>query len=209
MFNRLTGERIYAANQLFATLDPTMRKVDFTGGVSLILADTVGFISDLPHKLVDAFRATLEETVQSDLLLHVIDASDPRWRENERVVEAVLNDIGAGDIPMIQVFNKIDKLLDENSRQKDDELHCQVWLSAKTGIGLEVLTGAIMTQLQGVAQEETLVILPQQGKLRAELYRLGTVVQEVSDEAGGWQITVKLTPQQKQELLGKVGNAGS
>ena len=209
LFNRLTGERIYAANQLFATLDPTMRKVDFTGGVSLILADTVGFISDLPHKLVDAFRATLEETVQSDLLLHVIDASDPRWRENERVVEAVLNDIGAGDIPMIQVFNKIDKLLDENSRQKDDELHCQVWLSAKTGIGLEVLTGAIMTQLQGVAQEETLVILPQQGKLRAELYRLGTVVQEVSDEAGGWQITVKLTPQQKQELLGKVGNAGS
>lgn len=202
LFNALTGEHSYAANKLFATLDPTMRKVDWSGGVSLILADTVGFISDLPHKLVDAFRATLEETVQSDLLLHVIDASDPRWRENERVVQEVLTEIGAGEIPVIQVFNKIDKLANEKSRLEQEDDHCQVWLSAKKGDGLDVLTAAITTQLQGAAREETVLILPQQGKLRAELYRLGAVVHESSDEEGRWQMTVKLTAQQKQRLFG-------
>lgn len=202
LFNRLTGEQSYAADQLFATLDPTMRKVDFSRGFSLILADTVGFISDLPHKLVDAFRATLEETVQSDLLLHVIDASDPRWRENERVVQEVLHDIGAGEIPVIQVFNKIDKLIDENLPREQEATECQVWLSAQSGLGLEVLTTTIMTHLQGAAQEEILLIEPHQGKLRAELYRLGAVLHETYDNEGRWLMTVKLTAQQKQRFLG-------
>src|SRR5690606_26336652 len=102
LFNALTGESIYVADQLFATLDPTMRKLELPGSSSAILADTVGFIRDLPHHLVEAFRATLEETQQADLLLHVIDISDPQWRETVAAVDQVLDELGVTDIPIIQ-----------------------------------------------------------------------------------------------------------
>ena len=204
LFNALTGETIFAANKLFATLDPTMRKVALSHGVTLILADTVGFISNLPHGLVEAFRATLEETVHSDLLLHVIDAADPRWQENERVVKQVLEDIGAGEIPVVRVFNKIDVCVDEKTLclPDDEEAPPTVLVSAKTGTGLDALHAVIITELQGAAQEETLVLGPHQGKLRAALYNLDAVLQETLDEQGCWNVTVRLTPEQKQRLLG-------
>ena len=200
LFNRLTGEKIYAADQLFATLDPTMRKVDLSGSTSIILADTVGFISDLPHGLIEAFRATLEETVHSDLLLHVIDASDPRWEENEQVVQQVLNDIGAGEIPIVRVFNKIDKPMDDKYAFQNELTDSTVCISAKMGTGLEALSQAIATQLQGVIVEEIMSLGPQDGKLRATLYQLGVVVHEEPLDEGGWKIIAKLTSQQKTSL---------
>ena len=109
LFNALTGEQIYVADQLFATLDPTMRKLELAGAAPVILTDTVGFIRDLPHDLVEAFRATLEETAEADLLLHVIDVADPHWRDTVSAVEQVLREIGVNHIPIIQVFNKIDQ----------------------------------------------------------------------------------------------------
>ena len=211
LFNALTGEHIFAADQLFATLDPLMRKIDLSSGsTSIILADTVGFIRDLPHDLIDAFRATLEETTQSDLLLHVIDAADPRWQENIAVVDAVLKDIGAGDVPVLHVFNKIDELSDEiphvtEACFNDDEIPIpgEVWLSAKTGAGLELLSDAIITQLFGLSKEETLLLDASQAKLRATFYQLGAVVHEETDDEGRWQLTVKLTPEQRQRWLGE------
>lgn len=211
LFNALTGEHIFAADQLFATLDPLMRKIDLSSGsTSIILADTVGFIRDLPHDLIDAFRATLEETTQSDLLLHVIDAADPRWQENIAVVDAVLKDIDAGDVPVLHVFNKIDQLSNEKPHVteacvNDDELPIpgQVWLSAKTGAGLELLSDAIITQLFGLSKEETLLLGASQAKLRATFYQIGAVVHEETDDEGRWQLTVKLTPEQRQRWLGE------
>ena len=211
LFNALTGEHIFAADQLFATLDPLMRKIDLSSGsTSIILADTVGFIRDLPHDLIDAFRATLEETTQSDLLLHVIDAADPRWQENIAVVDAVLKDIGAGDVPVILVFNKIDQMPYEKPHvneallsDADHPIPAQVWLSAKTGAGLELLSDAIITQLFGLSKEETLLLDASQAKLRATFYQLGAVVHEETDDEGRWQLTVKLTPEQRQRWLGE------
>jgi GTP-binding protein HflX len=181
-----------------------MRKVALSHGVTLILADTVGFISNLPHGLVEAFRATLEETVHSDLLLHVIDAADPRWQENEGVVTQVLEDIGAGEIPVVRVFNKIDVCVDEKTLclPDDEEAPPTVLVSAKKSTGIDALHAVIITELQGAAQEETLVLGPHQGKLRAALYNLDAVLQETLDEQGRWNVTVRLTPEQKQRLLG-------
>jgi GTP-binding protein HflX len=130
LFNALTGEHIYVADQLFATLDPTMRKVELAGAGAVILADTVGFIRDLPHQFVEAFRATLEETAEADLLLQVIDISDPNWREMVFAVQQVLAEIGVTEIPIIQVFNKIDA--QENWLPKIDQQEggAKVWVSS-------------------------------------------------------------------------------
>ncbi|MFA5960544.1 MAG: ribosome rescue GTPase HflX [Tatlockia sp.] len=201
LFNALTGEAIYAADQLFATLDPTMRKIELPGGVAVILADTVGFIRDLPHHLIEAFRATLEETEEADLLLHVIDISDPSWRETEQTVLQVLTEIGVADIPRIQVFNKIDQQEGWLPKLTQQGEGCKVWLSAKTGAGLELLKEAIVTQLHGVIIEEEVFIDPSQAKLRAKLYSLDAVLNERDAENGGWFLTVKLTQAQKQRLF--------
>lgn len=109
LFNRLTGEAVYAADQLFATLDTTLRRIVLPVGQTVILADTVGFINDLPHELVDAFHATLLETHDADLLLHVVDISNDNYRVQIDAVNQVLAEIGAGDVPQLTVFNKIDK----------------------------------------------------------------------------------------------------
>mgnify|MGYP000178539807 CR=1 FL=1 len=207
LFNALTGEAIFAADQLFATLDPLMRKIEITGSLPIILADTVGFIRDLPHALIDAFRATLEETTQADLLLHVIDASDPKREEHQAVVEEVLQEIGAGNIPVIQVLNKIDNLplvspimeeIDISSADSDDEKKMiRVWLSAKTGVGIEHLREAITQHFLGASHEETLVLTASQAKLRAMLYAWGVVVKESIDEQGSWLLSVRFTQEQR------------
>ncbi|KTD34503.1 GTP binding protein HflX [Legionella moravica] len=201
LFNALTGENIYAANQLFATLDPTMRKLELPGSLPVILADTVGFIRDLPHHLVEAFRATLEETQQANLLIHVIDISDPHWRDTVFAVQKVLDEIGVSDIPVIQVFNKID--LQEGWEPKIDcnEGSCKVWLSAATGQGLELLKEAIAAQLHGAVLIEYIILNSAQAKLRAQLYQLGAVLSESINEEGDWQLKIRITVDQKQRLL--------
>lgn len=201
LFNALTGENIYAANQLFATLDPTMRKLELPGSLPVILADTVGFIRDLPHHLVEAFRATLEETQQANLLIHVIDISDPHWRDTVFAVQKVLDEIGVNDIPVIQVFNKID--LQEGWVPKIDcnEGSCKVWLSAATGQGLELLKEAIAAQLHGAVLVEDIILNSAQAKLRAQLYQLGAVLSESINEEGDWQLKIRITADQKQRLL--------
>jgi GTP-binding protein HflX len=201
LFNALTGENIYVANQLFATLDPTMRQLSLPGSSSVILADTVGFIRDLPHHLVEAFRATLEETQQADLLLHVIDISDPHWRETVFSVQQVLDEIGVNEVPVIQVFNKID--LKEGWKAKIDanEEWCKVWVSAAKNIGLDLLKEAISTQLHGAILLEDIVIKPTQAKLRAQLYQLGAVLKEAINEEGDWLLKIRITQAQKQRLF--------
>lgn len=198
LFNALTGDHIYTADQLFATLDPTMRKLNLPGSSSIILADTVGFIRDLPHHLVEAFQATLEETMEADLLLHVVDITDPNWRDTIDEVENVLKSIGIPEnIKIIQVFNKIDT---KQVSAKMDYKFRKVWISAKTGAGLDYLTEAIIVQLFGEWQEEEIIVPLDNAKLRAELYKLKAVVSETVTESGDWKIKIRLTPTEKKRL---------
>lgn len=201
LFNALTGESIYVADQLFATLDPTMRQLNLPGSSSVILTDTVGFIRDLPHQLVEAFRATLEETQQADLLLHVIDISDAHWRDNVFSVQQVLDELGVHDIPVIQVFNKID--LKEGWTPKIDyqEKRCKVWISAAANLGLDLLKEAISTQLHGAVLIENVVLKATQAKLRSQLYELGSVLSESHNEDGDWLLKIRITQAQKQRLF--------
>ncbi|KTD18794.1 GTP binding protein HflX [Legionella lansingensis] len=202
LFNALTGEHIYAADQLFATLDPTMRKIELPGSTPVILADTVGFIRDLPHQLIEAFRATLEETEEADLLLHVIDVSDPHWRDMASAVEQVLQELGVNDIPIIQVFNKIDQQKGWEAKiDQQDDIY-KVWLSAKTGAGLNLLREAIAKQLQGAISEEEIWLGPEKAKLRSTLYNIDAVLNERTED-GGWRLKIKLTHEQKQRLFPK------
>ena len=201
LFNALTGAKIYVADQLFATLDPTMRKLDLPGSTAVILADTVGFIRDLPHQLVAAFHATLEETKEADLLLHVIDIADPNWRETVQAVEHVLQEIGVGDIKMVQVFNKID--LQEGWAAKMDcqSERCKVWVSASTGAGLDLLREVIATQLHGAVIDEEIELTVNDAKLRACLYDMGAVLGETILENGGWRLHIRMSKVEKERLI--------
>ncbi|MFN0038463.1 MAG: GTPase HflX [Burkholderiales bacterium] len=145
LFNCLTRSGVYAADQLFATLDTTSRRMVDAAGRSLVLSDTVGFIRDLPHSLVAAFSATLEETVRADLLLHVVDAASPAWRQQIEDVNKVLQEIGARDIPQILVYNKIDASMQEPGVSKDQYGKIEsVRVSAMTGAGVEALRGILL-----------------------------------------------------------------
>jgi len=165
LFNRLCGEKVYAADQLFATLDPTLRRVDLPGGNLVVLADTVGFIRDLPHELVDSFRSTLTETLEADLLLHVIDDSDEERDVRQANVDAVLAGIGAKDVAQLLVFNKTD-LTGHTPRVEVDEsgVPYAAWVSAMEGEGLDALKGAISDRLSGARSVGWLTLLPEQGK---------------------------------------------
>lgn len=201
LFNVLTGEHIYVADQLFATLDPTMRQLNLPGSSPVILADTVGFIRDLPHHLVEAFRATLEETQQADLLVHVIDISDPNWRDTVNSVQQVLDEIGVENIPVIQVFNKIDLKEDWEAKIDHNDQWCKVWISAASHIGLDLLKEAISTQLYGDVLVEEVVLNPSQAKLRAQLYQLGSILSEVINAEGEWLLKIRITKAQKHRLF--------
>lgn len=206
LFEALTGEHVYIADQLFATLDPTLRRLELPGSGPVILADTVGFIRHLPHDLVAAFRATLEETREADLLLHVIDISDPNWRDTIEQVNTVLTEIGADQVPQLLVFNKIDLLPHHPQEIHAESLHDQpnkLWVSAITKEGLNSLQHAISTQLWGEPIQRNLRLLPQEGKLRAELYRLGAILHEEIDESNGdWLLTVRMTQKDFSNLFG-------
>ena len=191
LFNALTGADAYAADQLFATLDPTVRRIELAGG-GVVLADTVGFVRDLPHELVAAFRSTLSEAREADLLLHVIDADDPLREERMAQVDAVLCEIGAGDIPQLLVFNKIDRIEGAEPRidQRGEDRHA-VWLSARDGLGLDLLREALGDRL-GLRRVMGEVVLPTDaGRLRARLHALGAIRDEDHD-ADGWRLRVDL-----------------
>lgn len=201
LFNALTGAKIYAADKLFATLDPTTRKLELPGSPAVILADTVGFIRDLPHQLVAAFHATLEETREADLLLHVIDRADPDWRASVIAVEKVLKEIGVDDIKLLQVFNKIDLLEGFDATAEDLEDGRNVFVSAVTGAGLATLCDAIASQLHGKVVDEEIELTAHDAKLRAQLYDIGAVLSETLTDTGGWRIHIRMTQDEKQRIL--------
>jgi GTP-binding protein HflX len=202
LFNTLTGAHAYTADQLFATLDPTLRRIELTGVGPLVLADTVGFIRHLPHDLVAAFRATLEETCKADLLLHVVDAQDSDKQAHITQVNEVLEEIGADSIPQIQVFNKID-LTDveprlERNEQGEPE---RVWVSAVTGAGLELLTTALTEHFHGNQVHGWLQLPPGAGSTRSSLYSIGQVLSEQVDEQGNCWLEICMAQRNIDKLI--------
>lgn len=194
LFNALTGDATYASSKLFATLDTTVRKLDLPEGEPVVLADTVGFIRDLPHDLIAAFRATLEESREADLLLHVVDSSDPERMARVEQVNAVLQEIEADGVPRLQVFNKIDLRPDEAARvERDDAGVAQrVYVSAHTGAGLDLLKAVISERLRPDLPEFHIVVPPRAARLRAQLFELRAVRSESIDEDGSVNLTVIL-----------------
>ncbi len=202
LFNRLTAAHVYARDQLFATLDPTLRRAELPDGSHLILADTVGFISRLPHELVAAFKSTLQETVEADMLLHVVDAASHRRAENIAEVEDVLSQIGAGELPRIEVYNKIDLIEGAAPKVERDEAGqvTRVWLSASTGEGCELLLEALADYFHIEVFRREITLSPAEGRLHALLYAEGKVVNETVTEEGGWRLEVVLTRREYQQL---------
>jgi GTPase len=192
LFSTLTGEQAYIADKLFATLDPTVRRLGLPGGTQVVVADTVGFIRDLPHELVAAFQSTLTEAREATLLLHVIDASDPRRDEHIDQVEQVLQKIGAGEIPQIRVYNKIDKLeMQPRVDRGEDDAARAVWVSAAGVLGMDLLGRAVAERLSRAVQRMRLRLPLTAGAARARLYASGVVLSERSSELG-FDLTVDL-----------------
>ncbi len=202
LFNSLAHADVYAADQLFATLDPTLRRVSIPAVGSVLLADTVGFIRHLPHKLVEAFRATLEQVADADLLLHVVDCAAPERDETIAHVVAVLEEIGADHIPRLDVFNKID--LTDNEPRIDRDANDQpqrVWVSAQQRLGLGLIERALGELLGRKLFSDHVVLDNSMGRLRARLYAAGAVIGETPREDGSAVLQVKLPEQDWQRLL--------
>ncbi|MHC6227684.1 ribosome rescue GTPase HflX [Pseudomonas sp. X10] len=207
LFNALTTSDVYAADQLFATLDPTLRRLELDDVGPIVLADTVGFIRHLPHKLVEAFRATLEESSNSDLLLHVIDAHEPDRMEQIEQVMAVLGEIGAEGLPILEVYNKLDLLEDvEPQIQRDaDGKPQRVWVSARDGRGLELVGQAIAELLGDDLFIGTLRLEQRFARLRAQFFALGAVQGEEHDEQGSSLLSVRLPRVDLNRLVSREG----
>ncbi len=209
LFNRLTRAEVYAADQLFATLDTTLRTIEVPGEHPVVLSDTVGFIRRLPPELIAAFQATLDETRDAQLLLHVIDAGADERDLRVSEVQAVLARIGAAAIPVIEVYNKIDSLDAHEARiERDDQGQVvRVWLSALTGNGIHLLLEAIAEHLNQHKDLRRLQLAPGAGKLRAQLYALGAVNDELVLPGGGWLLEVTLSAARWQPLVRAPGIA--
>lgn len=198
LFNSLTDAGVYAADQLFATLDATFRRIDLPEKNSLILVDTVGFVQHLPHDLVAAFRATLDETREADLLLHIVDASDPQRQLRIAQVNEVLKEIGADSVPQILVYNKIDRLSEEEGNlpriERDSRTHnvYKVWLSAVTGQGLPELLAALKEFLQADVTQCWLHLPVNAGQMRAQVFKQATVLQEVYASNGDSVLEIRM-----------------
>jgi GTPase len=193
LFRAMTGADAYVADQLFATLDPLVRRVQLPGGTQVVLADTVGFIRELPHELVAAFQSTLTEAREATLLLHVVDASDPRRDEHIEEVNRVLDEIGAGEIPQIRVYNKIDRLEAGVRVERNEEGRImQVWVSAAKGSGLEELRSAIAERLARFARAARVRLPPSAGAVRARLFAAGAVRGEHAGDDGSIELDVTL-----------------
>ncbi len=201
LFNLLTRAGVLVANQLFATLDPTLRRVSLPDGNSIVLADTVGFIRDLPHELVAAFRSTLDETEQSRLLLHVVDCADPAHEERIHDVVKVLEEIGADHLPRIQVYNKADILnIEPRVDRAETGSPTRVWLSSHTGQGVDLLLGAVAEFLQVDQLKCTVGLAPAEARLRARLYEMGVIVTERLRGDGSWELDLELDRHRFEEL---------
>ena len=206
LFNALAGAQAYAADQLFATLDPTVRRVGIPGG-NVVLADTVGFVRDLPHELVAAFRSTLSEAREADLLLHVVDAADPHRQERIAQVDEVLAEVGAGELPQLLVYNKIDRIDGAQPRHDaqdgiaDPARRERVWLSARDGVGLDLLIAALGARLGFTRIRGQVVLPPAAGRLHARLHALGGIIEEqYTDE--GWVLEIDLPRSEAEKLAG-------
>lgn len=203
LFNLLTGASVYAEDQLFATLDATLRRVEIADAGPVILADTVGFIKHLPHDLVAAFRSTLEETKQSHLLLHLIDASNPEREERIAQVNEVLAEIGADDVEQIEIYNKIDLLdsvvphvdYDEEGKIK------RVWISSKNGDGMELVLAALKDYFGREFIHCWLKLPATEAKLRATLFQLGVVANEQDPQDGGFLLEVSMQKHRLDEII--------
>ena len=192
LFNALTQADVYVADQLFATLDPTLRRLDLPGAEPVVLADTVGFINRLPHELVAAFRSTLRETGEASLLVQVIDASHPDREAMIEQVETVLAEIGAAEVPQLRVFNKIDLSGEPPRLERDADGQARaVWASAMTGAGIDLLLAALTERLRGEAVHGWLCLPPMAARLRARLFSLGAVVAEHAGPEGECLIEVR------------------
>ena len=202
LFNALTTSEAFAANQLFATLDTTLRRVPLNAQLNVVFADTVGFIRHLPHELVSAFRSTLEETLEADLLLHVVDASSPERDRQIEDVDTVLEEIGAGEMPRLTVMNKIDQLDDGGVRVDRDaeDRPSRVWVSAREGLGLEELREALVERLEPEGVRRRLFVPMAEGRYYALLQGEGAVVSEECDESG-WQLEIALPAARWGQLL--------
>jgi GTP-binding protein HflX len=207
LFNALTDAGVYVEDQLFATLDPTVRRLELPDGTVIVLADTVGFVRDLPHELIAAFRSTLQEAREADLILHMIDASDSNRWQRVRQVNSVLKQLDADRVPQIRVYNKID-ILDRRPRvtnNRNGEGRA-VWLSAATGEGIPMLLDAIGDRLCRKTLHRVIHLQPSQGRQRAKLFELGAVLNEENGDDGSWILELKMSERDlmrfmKQEKL--------
>jgi GTP-binding protein HflX len=203
LFNRITQSEVYAADQLFATLDPTLRRLDVADIGPIVLADTVGFIRHLPHKLVEAFKATLETASEADLLLHVVDAPCDERAMNMEQVDHVLKEIGADEIPTLLVYNKVDLMPEMSPRIERDEagLPVIVWLSAQSGAGMDLLVEAIAERLGGDMVHMDLPLEHKDARFRARLYAMSAVVNETLDDHGAITLEVRLPKKDLRRLM--------
>ena len=202
LFNKITGAEVYAADQLFATLDPTLRRVKLPDQQSIVLADTVGFIRDLPHDLVAAFRATLQETIEADLILHVIDSNDGQRDFYKEQVNNVIHELGAEDVPQLEIMNKID--LTEQSahfEKTHDGLPSRIWLSAITGEGIEALKENLAELFSAQVFKGRLTLHPALARLRAQFYENDAIVTEDISEKGEYLLTVCIQQRKLDAML--------
>lgn len=202
LFNALTDAGVYVRDQLFATLDPTVRRLALPDGRNIVLADTVGFIRDLPHELIAAFRSTLKEAREADLILHLIDASDEHRWQRVRQVNAVLKELDADKVPQIRVYNKIDRL-ERRPRTVDKRgsRNRAVWISATTGENLPLLLEAIGERLHRDVMHGVIHLDHSQGRQRAKLFELGAVLSEVEKDDGSWDIELEMAEKDLRRFL--------
>ena len=207
LFNQLTKSSVYAADQLFATLDPTLRRVELPKNEAIVLADTVGFISDLPHDLVEAFHATLLETREADLLLHVIDAHTDNRSKHIHEVNSVLEQVDALETPQLMVYNKVDLLDGQSPRiERDGEGNIlRVWLSAMNARGLDLLLEAIAERVTEESIQKWLKIPPDAGHWRSILFDSVEILEEQYSETGDWLICIETTRRHFEKLMKQTG----
>jgi GTP-binding protein HflX len=207
LFNNLSGAHVYTADKLFATLDPTLRHVEIVEGTNIVLSDTVGFIRHIPHDLIQAFHATLEEIKSADLLLHVIDVTDDQRHDHIHQVNSVIKQIGAEAVPQILVYNKIDSNCNIEPRVEDIPGRvAKCWLSAQSGDGIELLKHLIAIRINPDKEIYRLHLPPQAGKLRATLFEKGAVCDESVDGEGGWFIRINIDPPSLERICRDSGN---
>ena len=201
LFNCLADDDVYVQDQLFATLDPTLRKIHPSNDIELIIADTVGFIRHLPHDLVEAFQSTLQETAEASLLLHIIDCSDEKRDDNISEVNSVLAQIGADEVPCIQIMNKIDRNDSRPRVERDEEGAVRrVWLSAQTGEGVDALREVLVDTFRHEMVAGMLTLEPAQARVRARLFEIGAVQEENIDQGGRFILRILIGRRELEQL---------